>query len=382
MVATDTWRDNRALLVRLKTDADGRFTWNEAPADAVLTDFLKQGFMDKRRVAIKAGDENVVTVAPPLKVTGAVVDADTGKPIEGGFTFTPGILFEGQTEVTWQAHERSAGNEADGTFEYLVTGSYPQHAIRVEASGGAYPPADSRVFKESEGETISLVFKLKRGTSLTGTLKTPDGKALAGGEIAVCTGQFGAYVINGVINQRENARIVKSDEAGHFNVPPQTGKFLLLVFNYAADAEVTSEQFAKQKGQITIKPWVSVRGTLRIGAALAPAALRMIISRYDTPGGGNVDEEDENYDAMAPAKMDRDRPRVYHDLRATTDKEGRFAFDRVPAGKMVVAQQVQGTANMYGSTQAVMITAKPRQAMDLKLGGTGRALIRKIVTPP
>lgn len=48
MIATDTWRGHRALMVRIDTDSKGHFEWKEAPADEVLTDFLKQGFMDHR----------------------------------------------------------------------------------------------------------------------------------------------------------------------------------------------------------------------------------------------------------------------------------------------------------------------------------------------
>jgi hypothetical protein len=62
-VYADTWRvRNRALDFSVATDAEGRFTWADAPADAVLFDFVGAG-VELRDVSLQPGDtEHVVRV--------------------------------------------------------------------------------------------------------------------------------------------------------------------------------------------------------------------------------------------------------------------------------------------------------------------------------
>jgi beta-lactamase regulating signal transducer with metallopeptidase domain len=62
-VYADTWRvRNRALNFSVETDAEGRFTWADAPADAVLFDFVGAG-VEFRDVSLQPGDvEQVVRV--------------------------------------------------------------------------------------------------------------------------------------------------------------------------------------------------------------------------------------------------------------------------------------------------------------------------------
>jgi hypothetical protein len=59
----DTWRvRNRALDFSVETDGEGRFTWADAPADAVLFDFVGAG-VELRAVSLQAGAaEQVVRV--------------------------------------------------------------------------------------------------------------------------------------------------------------------------------------------------------------------------------------------------------------------------------------------------------------------------------
>jgi len=103
-----------------------------------------------------------------------------------------------------------------------------------------------------------------------------------------------------------------------------------------------SDQFAKQKGEITVKPWATVRGTIRIGANPSPAGLgdgHQPLRTRPAAAPGPDGDGDEDYDAMAPGTAERDRPRVYHDLRATTTRKAvsssttsRPARCRRPAG--------------------------------------------------
>lgn len=170
-VAADTWRGNRSLEYRVDSDANGRFVWKEAPADEVLFDFGKQGFQSLRRFAMKPqDDEYVIKLLPPLRVSGAVTDADTGKPIDS-FQIIPGIIWADQQQVNLERYGIKPG--ADGKYTMEFSEPYPSHVIRIEAEG--YLPMVSRGFKDTEG-SVSLDFKLKKGTGPKGIVKLPNGE--------------------------------------------------------------------------------------------------------------------------------------------------------------------------------------------------------------
>jgi hypothetical protein len=130
-VYTDTWRGTRTLTTRLNTDSQGNFTWDGAPDDDIHADVYCIGYADNRKVAIRAGQENVVKLLSPTKVRGTVVDAETGQPVPN-FNVLTGIDWKNGQAVYWQ---RRGGNDGgargkDGKFEMTLTYPYPAYAIR------------------------------------------------------------------------------------------------------------------------------------------------------------------------------------------------------------------------------------------------------------
>src|SRR5439155_3625111 len=82
-VGVDTWRQRRSLLLQLKTDADGRFVWSDAPADELTMEFKKSGYIYVAGHRMLAADqEQTITMYPYVQVQGSVTDAATGRPIE------------------------------------------------------------------------------------------------------------------------------------------------------------------------------------------------------------------------------------------------------------------------------------------------------------
>jgi hypothetical protein len=358
MIATDTWRSNRALMFRTSTDADGRFVWNEAPDDEVLTDVLLQGYMDNRHVSLKASDqETTITLRRPLHVTGTVIDAETNQPVENFRVIQGSKIGNPEQPIYWDLRSAEAKPHEGGKFEYDVT--YPQqgYAARIEADG--YLPADSRVFRDSEAK-VALEFKLKKGNALAGVIRSPDGKPLAGADVVLSLPPHGLYVANGQLQQRRDHTVVVSDDAGNYKLPPQTGKYSLVVLHEAGYAEVTSEQLAKST-DITIAPWGKVTGVLRVGAA--PKAGAMItVSHNDAPG-------------------DRTAPRIYYDLQAMTDKDGRFTVNRVPAGRASVSLQVKLTEHTTSYSQTQQIDVTSGQTTEVNIGGQGRPIVGRVNVP-
>jgi hypothetical protein len=145
---------------RVRTDENGRWTWNEAPDEPVMIDmfFASDTYMSIRQQSVTARyEEYVFTAIPVLRISGSVTDAETGEPIP---QFT---VHFGRTQrdygMHWASWERVTG--ANGTYtvstnEEVIAGPC---AVKIEAVG--YAPAISRDIEYNE-ESITIDFALKR----------------------------------------------------------------------------------------------------------------------------------------------------------------------------------------------------------------------------
>ena len=358
-VYLDTWRDARTLDTRLLTDAEGRFTWTNAPADAILADVYKRGYADNRKVAITAGGTNEIVLHGPTQVKGTVVDSVTGEPVPA-FHVVTGIDWGNGGSIYWQRRINS-GEEPlqgkDGKFETSFSFPYPKYVIRIEAE--EYLPADSEPFAP-DGEEKNLSFKLVKGEGMKGFVLGPDGKSVSGATVVVITPSGGVQLKDGQLEGQEGVRAV-TDADGSFSFPPQTDAFLLLAIHDRGCARVTDAQF-KTNSLVTLQPWAVVQGVVKTGTK--PAANQAMALGY-------VDRE--GYDPK--------KPRLFAYHNANTDENGRFRFERVMPGEVSVSKAIKISDRMTGSSHAKVVTAEPGQTVEVNIGGGGRAVVGRIDIP-
>ncbi|OHB67601.1 MAG: hypothetical protein A2Y77_13960 [Planctomycetes bacterium RBG_13_62_9] len=353
-VAVDTWRGHRSLSWRTDTDAQGRFQWTEAPSDEVLVDVSKQGYMSVSRNAMTASDKEYAVAMPPqLRISGRVVDKETGRPIPK-FTAIPGIDWGTSQSVYWE--RRVARPFTDGRFEITLGQPYPGHLIRIEAEG--YLPEVSRSFDSGEGEVVFDV-AMKRGTGPNGTVCLPDGKPVVGAEVILCTASQGAYIRNGKNEQRRESLSVQTGLDGRFAFPAQTDQYTLVVLHDAGYAEVTEADLGASP-TLTLRPWGRVEGKVMIGSK--PGANEAVRVLFDQPREAGA-------------------PRIYHDCSAVADKEGQFIFDRVPPGGARACREMRISERMSTFTQEVPIEIKAGETTSVTIGGMGRPVIGKVAIP-
>jgi len=236
-VSADTWRGYRSIKWRSETDSAGYFEWNDAPSDEVLFTFYKAGYMSTRGVGLSASeDEYVIELYPQLRISGRVVDADSNEPV-GSFKLVPGTKRQGGDRISWEF--RNAAAFSNGRYEYIFTWSYDGHLIRVEAEG--YQPSISRIFYDDEGD-VRFDFKLKKGERTGGTVYLPDGRPAAGADVIMCTRSRGAYIRDGMLEQKQDSRFVETGPDGRFSLPAETESYLLAVVHNQGYAELTPEQ--------------------------------------------------------------------------------------------------------------------------------------------
>ena len=343
----------RVLPWKTSTDDEGRFEWNSAPKQPAIYTFLKDGFMSKRGVSLAPREEEyVVVMHPELRVHGTVTDADTGEPIER-FDVMPGILWDRTSDRTsWTRREKRSFTDG----EYAITFDYPRagHRVLIEAPG--YEPARSSVFANDEGD-VRFDFALTKGPGPTGVVHNQDGAPVPGARVVVA----GAPINNGDLARYDvnDFAWVRTDETGRFSFAPQENLFPLAVLHDDGYAIVDEDEL--ERGEpVVIQPWSRVVGWYWIGQR--PAAHRKLDF------------------GMFHDYLDKS-PRFRFGGETMTDEDGRFAFERVPAGLGEVKEFIRQTHLVSGTARKAVFEVAVGETAEVTIGGRGRPVVGRVKLP-
>jgi hypothetical protein len=356
-VSAGAWRMLEVLEWRGTTDGEGRVTWVEAPTDPVGLNASAPGYVSVMERSVLGGDaEHVIKLVKILVVSGTVVDDETGKPVTG-FRAVGGWTSAGRPAPFWSRDEGGVnyGPAGTGAFDFRESFQRDGYAVRVESAG--YLPVESREIKPGE-EDVKLEFRLKKGKDLVATLRSVDGKPLAGADVLLVNASSQIMVTNGKPTTQTFTLKTKADGAGKFRMDPQAGKFSVMVLHDLGYATLSPADLAKGDAVIVVRPWGTVRGTAWVGDK--PAAGRTIVAMTDMRQPGV--------------------PRL--DCNAVVDGRGQFILDRVPPGPLLVGIEVRTQVNqtMWNVTwtQRKQVDAVAGQAVEVKLGGEGRIVVGKL----
>ncbi|MDB5327920.1 MAG: polymerase sigma factor, sigma-70 family [Phycisphaerales bacterium] len=361
-VAIDTWRGARTIQKRMSTNADGKFTWTEAPADEVLVDVFDQSHSDQLNISMTAGKENVEKLTSPLTIAGTVVDDVTGQPVPK-FTVLRGIKFNEQN-VSWQRgqYEMAESAGTNGAFTREFSYPYPGNLIRIEAPG--YLPADSPAYPTSAG-SVTFEFRLKHGTDVAATVKGPDGKPVANADVVLVLPGNPMQFQNGRMTEYNNQfPQTKTNADGKFSFPPQTGEYLVAVVSDVGYGQISADKLKDATATVTLEPWAKIEGQAFIGSnAAADATIDVDLSRYLT---GDWQKH----------------PQIWGRNEAKADAEGRFTIDRVMAGAEIrVGRRLQLSSNSSTSVSSQKVSVKPGETAKVRIGGVGRPVVGSIKLP-
>jgi hypothetical protein len=157
-VNIDTWRRYRSLGVYLKTDAEGRFRWDDAPPDSVLINASRAGFagITKRRVSPE-DKEITLMLKRSLSISGRITDAATEEPINQTGVEV-GVTDARTGEMVW-SKDRTLFSFQGRLQGNIDVERRPELRVRISAAG--YEPAVSRVFFAGENQ-VEYDVKLKK----------------------------------------------------------------------------------------------------------------------------------------------------------------------------------------------------------------------------
>jgi RNA polymerase sigma factor (sigma-70 family) len=354
-VSIEQWRNHRALQWSTRTDAQGRFVWNEAPGDEVKVNVSLRNFSEVDALPIKPGGEPAKIVMYPVQsITGSVTDAVTNKAIPK-FIMTYGIRWTGQQDVTWQTS--SSRTLANGKYDANISSFYNGGKIRVEADG--YLPATSEMIYAKDG-ALQLDFALQPGTGPSGLLVDADGAAMADAVVyeVPLDAYFNASDDNGQrLEAYQGIKKTKTDKNGMFTLPPPETEVNLLVMHEKGFAFVPEVEFTAAEHRLTLRKWGRVEGTLRLNTKAAAGVRVRAAVRLSERVGAEVERA------------------------ATTDDNGRFVLERIPPGTVMVNR----IADLGGGSSAYIYFAqfelKSGEVHELEVGGVGRPVVATVVAP-
>jgi hypothetical protein len=306
-------------------------------------------------------EEYVFKIAGPLVISGKVVDKETGRPVPK-FKAVPGLQWE-----TRYAHflRDGAVDGRDGRYRLAANSGYEALVVRIEATG--YRPVQSRLINDDEGD-VTVDFALERGQDVVARVLTSTGEPAVGAAAAITPPDRSVSIAGGSLsdNVYAVAREV-ADNAGRIQFVQQEGQFQLTVTHPSGFACVWSED-GTLPGEIKLAAWSRFEGTFRVGAKPA-AGVTLDLGVTPEPF------------ANAPNRT----PQIYADYEATTDAEGRFAFDFVLPGRGRVGRRLIRTvdegATEVTSSKREPVTIAPGAMLQVDLGGRGRPVVGKLVPP-
>ncbi len=357
-IGADEWRGHHSLRWSTRTDSDGRFRWDDAPADAVLIDLGTLGFSAKRFWSATANaPEKTIPMRRALHVRGRITDAGTGRPITA-FTLVPGYTWEKIQNVWWKNEQ---AKELTGlSYDVNLSTEAGLGVVRIEAEN--YVPAISRGLKDDEEEPV-VHFALHRGSSVSGIVRLPDGLPLAGAELLLSTPARPVQLNNGHPQVGlSDLRVVKTRADGRFTLPPSEPVYTIVVLHDRGHAELTVRAAPAVPAELTIQPWSRVEGILQFGRQ--PAAGQKLCLSH----AGRRDSTDV----------------VYQNGFATTDAAGRFNFNRVVPGEVTVSRVIEWndpSIQSAGGSPSAVVEVAPAATVRMNLGGTGRPVVGKAAVP-
>ena len=370
-VNVDTWRGYRSLGVYLKTDASGRFRWGDAPPEGILLNASRAGFASLTQQPVSA-DENEVTLIlkRSLTISGRVRDAATGTAIDEA-DVEVGMPGSKAGEIVWTRDQTVIAGQGilQGSVDVEKT---PDVRLRINVKG--YKPAESRVFRRDENQVEYDAELTKtdepQGVVLSGSVRRPDGKPLAGALVSVTypltsviKRLASVQIVDGKLKPNDQVDTTNTDAEGRFSLarePDPDGKyFAVIVVHPDLYAEVGRQDF-EASSTITAKPWGRVEGVVYNGGK--PAAGAAIGYFADRLG---------NFDI----------PHIYDSGKTRTDDEGRFVLERVLAGDVRVAREFAVSNFSRPSSNGALVEVRSGDTARVEIGRAGRPVVARIVAP-
>ncbi len=347
------------------TDADGRFEWLSAPPKPEFYVVDARGYQPLPEVQWAAdGAEHLVTlrtIPPPVRIFGTAVDDASGKPLghfEVWMSFTENIHTGYGKPMTAPRPLRLRASGNSGQFAFTNHDVLATYTLEVRAEGYCPSEVSGRGAMTNDSR---FDFRLEPASPLSGQVRLPDGRPVAGAVAMLMTDKKWVYMkLPGQFDLKfSGADRQETDAQGWFSFPPTSGATNIVVFSPAGFASATPKALAASP-VVTLLPWGRVEGVLKIGSQ--PGANETI--------------------GLALLSLYGERTGYSVFLQGKTDAEGRFAFEGVPPLTLQISHRLSfrdGQAGTIPQSQMRQFQVQAGQTTFVTLGGTGCKVVGKLM---
>ena len=288
-------------------------------------------------------------------VTGRVTDQHTGEPL-AHFKVIPG-----RSDLTWNRNTWDVPNQTEGTngvYSVFVDKKWPQPILKVEAEG--YLPA-SVLLRPLEQTNADFI--LQAGTGPAGLVVTTNGQPIAKADVLlICDdSEQAGFDYEGHLNSWRNKELItQTDTNGAFHFKPQLGMKSIAVAAPNGFTRIAVDQLSSNP-HIVLQPFGTIKGVLH-----RPTGL-----------GTNEDLDLAFVESDSPA-----RQRFNLANHTVTDGSGRFVFDRVPAGKLLISYRVKMNGNGWMEPPLQSVALAPGQSLEVDIQAKARQVADRFAAQP
>jgi hypothetical protein len=252
-----------------------------------------------------------------------------------------------------------AVTDAQGQFVLSSQDPYPGHpkakVLEVTAEIEARGFVKQKAAIEVGGAAIKVVLA-EGGRMIEGTVLLPDGRPAEGASVALKKAGKRLNLRDGRLAGAPNDNIGITGAAGHFVLPSDADATALFAAHAAGLGKIATNIIIISGGtcRIDLQPWGRIEGEFKIGSLPGTNVAIELASSGD----------------------------LSYSSGTTTDSAGRFTFTDVPPGELRINRRhPQGNGTIL-STMLSQVMVKPGEVARVALGGTGRAIVGKVVVMP
>lgn len=349
--------------VHLRSDADGRVVWEEAPDQELTFSIEASGHFRVDGYKVHPdGQEHDVIMPAPLTIFGTVRDAKTGAEVPKFRIITgwpQANLLTGTTNAAWSPLDRFwlsfGGGEFRHTFTEAVVGGIknPGYVLKFEAEG--YAPWVTRTVAADEGE-VRLDIVLRAASATTITVVTPDGRVAANAEIALVS-SGGRARLAGVgfdpLNSHGSVRVA-TDSSGQFQLPDDDSLVTVMASHPDGFATASPTGFVAGQTTWTLQSWGRIEGRWLSGDKVA-SGRSLMLEGVDGP--------------LGPLQFE------FTAFKVDSDGNGHFHYDRVPPGRVNLTRLQRSETGdgqvSWGQGRSTEVEVLPGKTTEVTFGGGG-----------